>query len=125
MDIKDVANYIETAGFDKLPPNVVAKAKMCTLDILGNSLAAQEAKSANCVRRAVRKMGGRGKSTLIGVGVKERWIYMVFAIATGDQDFRAELTTNSKNLIFQTTTSVPVLLYSSIAKLNTHCTRLS
>ena len=65
-----MANYIVTASFDKLPPSVVAKAKMCTLDILGSSLAAHETKSANCVRRVVRKMGGRDESTLIGIGVK-------------------------------------------------------
>jgi len=70
MDTKDVANFIVTTSFDKLPTNVVAKAKMCVLDILGGSLAAHETKSANCVRRVVQKMGGREESTLIGIGVK-------------------------------------------------------
>ncbi len=59
-----------TTSFDKLPANVVAKAKMCILDILGGSLAAHDTKSANYVRRVVRRMGGREESTLIGVGVK-------------------------------------------------------
>jgi 2-methylcitrate dehydratase PrpD len=42
---------VVTASFDKLPSNVVAKAKMCILDILGGALAANDTKSANCVRR--------------------------------------------------------------------------
>lgn len=59
-----------TTSFDKLPSNVVAKAKMCTLDILGGALAANDTKSVNCVRRVVQAISGREESTLIGVGVK-------------------------------------------------------
>ena len=70
IDTKNVADFVVTTSFDKLPTNVVAKAKMCVLDILGGSLAAHETKSANYVRGVVQRMGGREESTLIGVGTK-------------------------------------------------------
>ena len=70
MATNDVANFVVTTSFNKLPSNVVAKAKICTLDILGSSLAAHDTKSANSVRRAIRRMGGMEESTLIGVGAK-------------------------------------------------------
>jgi 2-methylcitrate dehydratase PrpD len=70
MDTRDVAEFVVTASFDKLPTNVVAKAKMCVLDILGGSVAAQETKSATCVREVVQRMGGREESTLIGIDTK-------------------------------------------------------
>jgi 2-methylcitrate dehydratase PrpD len=70
VDTKDIARFVVTTSFDKLPINVVAKAKMCTLDIIGGSLAAIETKSANAVRRVVQKIGGIKESTLLGVGVK-------------------------------------------------------
>jgi len=70
MDTRDVAEFIVTASFDKLSSDVVAKVKMCVLDILGGSLAAHKTKSANCVREVVQRMDGRGGATLIGVGTK-------------------------------------------------------
>lgn len=70
MITKDIAHFIVTIHFHELPPDVVAKAKMCVLDLLGYSLAAHKTKSTNAVRRMVQAMGGRKESTLIGVGVK-------------------------------------------------------
>lgn len=70
MDTKDVANFVVATDFDKLPSNVVAKAKICTMDILGGSLAAHDTKAANSVRKVIGKMGGKEESTLIGLGTK-------------------------------------------------------
>ncbi len=70
MNTRDVANFALITSFDKLPSSVVAKAKICTLDILGGAIAAHDTKSANSVRRAIRKMGGIEESTPIGLGVK-------------------------------------------------------
>lgn len=70
MDTKDVANFVAATSVDRLPSDVLAKAKMCILDTLGSSLAAQDTKSANCVIGLVRALGGKEESTLVGVGVK-------------------------------------------------------
>lgn len=70
MDIKDVADFIYTVSFDKLPPDVVAQTKLCTLDTLGAAIAGRNTRTVGVVERLVRSMGGKKEATLIGCGVK-------------------------------------------------------
>lgn len=70
MSTKDVANFITTTSFDRLPADVVAKAKVAIRDHLGVLLAAHNVKAVAAARKVALAMAGREESTLIGIGVK-------------------------------------------------------
>lgn len=70
MDTRDVANFVLTTSFEKLPPDVIVQTKSIILDTLGVSLAGRDTRAAECSRRMVRAMGGKEEATLLGVGVK-------------------------------------------------------
>jgi len=70
MSTKDVANFITTTSFDRLPTDVVAKAEVAIRDHLGVLLAAHDDKAVAAARKVAIAMGGREEATLIGIGVK-------------------------------------------------------
>ena len=70
MSTKDVANFIITTSFDRLPANVVVKAKVAIQDHLGVLLAAHDDRAVAAARKVALTMGGREESTLLGIGVK-------------------------------------------------------
>jgi len=70
MSTKDVASFITSTSFDRLPADVVAKAKVTIRDHLGVLLAAHNDRAVAAARKMVMAMGGREESTLIGAGVK-------------------------------------------------------
>ncbi|MBI4295220.1 MAG: MmgE/PrpD family protein [Chloroflexi bacterium] len=69
MNTKDVADFILDTSFDRLPAEVVAKAKLCTLDALGAAIAAHNTKTVSMVRGLVRSSGGKAEATLWGLGL--------------------------------------------------------
>jgi len=70
MYTKGVADFILATNFNRLPSNVITKAKLAILDTLGVSIVARDTKSAQCILRVVLAMGGKKESTLLGVGKK-------------------------------------------------------
>ena len=70
MNTKDVVDFILDTSFDELPPEVITKAKLCTLDTLGAAIAAHNTKTVGIMRGLVRSMGGREEATLFGLGLQ-------------------------------------------------------
>lgn len=70
MNTKDVADFILDISLDKLPPDVITKAKLCTLDTLGSAIAGHDTKPVHIVRSLIRSMGGKEEATLFGLGLK-------------------------------------------------------
>lgn len=70
MNTKDVADFILDTNFDKLPPEVITKAKLCVLDALGGAIAAHNTKSVGIMRGLICSMGGKEEATLFGLGLK-------------------------------------------------------
>jgi len=70
MNTKDVADFILDTNFDRLPLEVINKAKLCILDTLGGAIAAHNTKSAGIMRGLIRSMGGKEEATLFGLGLK-------------------------------------------------------
>ena len=70
MSTQDVANFITSTSFDRLPVDVVAKAKVAIRDHLGVLLASVEDRAVAAASKMAIAMGGREESTLIGIGIK-------------------------------------------------------
>jgi 2-methylcitrate dehydratase PrpD len=70
MNTNDVADFILTTSFRKLPSNVITQAKLCTLDILGAAIAGRHTKTVDIMGHLVCSMGGKNEATIIGFGLK-------------------------------------------------------
>ena len=70
MSTKAVANFIAETSFEKLLPEVVVQAKKAIRDVIGVSIAAHKDRAVQAARRMAMTRGGKGESTLIGMGMK-------------------------------------------------------
>ena len=61
-----LARRLAALAFEDLPPSVVDRAKACLLDWIGAALCGSNSPTARIALRAVRRIAGRGRATLVG-----------------------------------------------------------
>lgn len=67
---RKLAEFCAGVSFDRLPPEVVDKAKLCVLDFLANVYGSLELDAVAGVMSYVRSLGGPGTATAVGCGFK-------------------------------------------------------
>lgn len=78
----NVSEAWREVNYEKIPEEVIKKAKLRFLDILGITLAASKMKFAEAVFKVARKLGSGGESTVLGYGEKLPIPSAVFANGT-------------------------------------------
>jgi len=65
---KILSDFCHDLTYDKLPPEVIAKAKLCILDYVANVYGSLELDAVGRVASAVKSLGGSGPITCLGCG---------------------------------------------------------
>lgn len=79
MNTHEIAEYIISRRYMELPADVIEKAKICILDIIGGCLAAYDATSVISTRKLIHSMGCRQRASLIGSNLKTSEICAAWA----------------------------------------------
>lgn len=77
-----LADYIAGEQFDRLPEDVIQRAKDCLQDAVACILAAQALPVATIIRDFVNERGGRPESQLLGTEIRSACTTAAFANAT-------------------------------------------
>jgi len=72
--VTKLAKYASGLCFDQLSPEVIEKAKVCILDVLGIAAAGSESENAQVALRSARQLSGTGKATVWMTGERMRAI---------------------------------------------------
>src|SRR3972149_11281586 len=67
---RKLAEFCAGVSFERLPPEVVDKAKLCVLDFLANVCGSLELEAVAGVVSYVRSLGGPEPATAVGCGFK-------------------------------------------------------
>ena len=70
MDTRGAAHFITSLELKDLPPQVVARAKLCIMDAVGIMLGGLDTRAARIARGLAESRGGKEESTLFGSGAK-------------------------------------------------------
>jgi 2-methylcitrate dehydratase len=66
----ELAKYVRSFAFEKLPPDVVHQSKRVLIDALGCCIGAFDADAVRITHGLVEDLGGRGESSVIGSGLR-------------------------------------------------------
>ena len=80
--INDLITFIKKLEFEKIPDNIIGKAKMCILDWIGVSLAATSTPLSKKILQFVLSLKTNLECSLIGSGLKADFINAAFYNAT-------------------------------------------
>ena len=85
----ELCGFVEDLAFARLPAEVIHKAKMCLLDMLGYTFCAHEEKPARILVDFATAAGGRAESTVLGCGL--RTSSMLASLVNGTMGHMAEM----------------------------------
>ena len=91
MTTEKIAQFITSISFNTIPADVVEKAKMCVLDVLGSSFAALDTLSVHAVYNVTQVIEGKKEASVVGFGNKASvfqaaWINSMLANALDIDD---------------------------------------
>ena len=89
MDTRGAAHFITSLELEDLPPQVVARAKLCIMDAVGTMLGGLDTRAARIARGLAESRGGKEEATLFGSGAKVPATQATFAncVAASTLDF--------------------------------------
>lgn len=76
---KELARFAVETRFKDFPEEVVEMAKLCVLDWLGCNLAGQTLRSGKIIIEAIKELGGRPESIIVGTDLKTSCVNAAYA----------------------------------------------
>ncbi len=76
---KVLSEFISSTDFNKIPTQIIQKAKMCVLDTLGTALLGSKTKAARILNKTIKSLSLPCESTVIGANYKTSYLYAAYA----------------------------------------------